>query len=444
MTPRRILVVGSGGREHALCWRLAAEPGVERVIGAPGNPLMEDAAVVRPDVAAADTTAVVRLALAEHADLVVIGPEGSLAAGLADRLAEAGIACFGPSQAAAELEASKSFTRRVCAAAGVEVADGAAFDELEPALEFARNLGAPLVVKADGLAAGKGVNVCDFLPDAEDAIRAALVGGRHGAAGRRVVIERRLDGREASLIAICDEHTALLLPPARDHKRLLDDDEGPNTGGMGAYSPLPDLDGGQALAIGRQVHLPVLAELRRRGRPFRGALYAGLMLTADGPRVLEFNVRLGDPEAQAILPRLAVPLAPLLAAAAAGRLAGAARAIGLDGELDAMPTSADATVALTLAAAGYPDQPRAGDAVAGLDHARSAGSLVFGASVGRHEETGELLTAGGRVLTVVGRGADIAAAADAAYAAAEHITWPGRVMRRDIGRALAAAVGATA
>jgi phosphoribosylamine---glycine ligase len=281
--------------------------------------------------------------------------------------------------------------------------------------------------------------MCGSVSEAEAAIRDAF-GGRFGTAGARIVIERALEGREVSLIALCDGRDALLLPPARDHKRLGDGDTGPNTGGMGAYSPVDDLADDEAVALLRAVHVPVLAEMARRGTPFRGFLYAGLMVTADGPRLLEFNARLGDPEAQAILPRLGAPLAPLLAAAAVGRLADAARELGIAGPL--LPADDEAAVALTLAAAGYPDAPRLGDPIDGVMAARGAGALVFGAGVDL-DATGRWRTAGGRVLTVVGRGADVAAAADAAYAAADHVVVDGRQLRRDIGRAaVAAGVGA--
>jgi phosphoribosylamine--glycine ligase len=420
---RRVLVIGAGAREHALCWRLAGEPDVERVFVAPGNPLMSDVADVHASVSPADDGQVVALARRARVDLVIVGPEAPLVAGLADRLAEAGIACFGPSAAAARLEGSKAFTREICAAAGVPMAGGRAFDAVAPALEFVEQVGAPLVVKADGLAGGKGVAVCESLAQAERHIRDSLERGRFGLAGRRVVIERRLEGREASVIALCDGETAVLLPAARDHKRLVDGDLGPNTGGMGAISPVAELDADALADIRASVHLPVLAELARRGAPLRGALYAGLMLTDDGPRLLEFNVRFGDPEAQAILPLLAAPLGPALASAALDRLAGTT-----------FPVAPGAAVALTLAAAGYPDEPRTGDLIAGIDDVRAAGALVFGAGVVR-QGGGDLVTAGGRVLTVVGRGADVASAADTAYAAAERLRFPGMVLRHDIGRA---------
>jgi phosphoribosylamine---glycine ligase len=297
--PESVLVIGSGGREHALAWRLRMD-GVERVVVAPGNPLMTDVAELSADVATTDFDAIVRLARAE-ADLVVVGPEAPLVGGLADRLIEEGVPVLGPTRAAAALEGSKAFCRAVAGAAGVAMAHGADFTDAGRAIELAQVMDAPLVIKADGLAAGKGVTVCETLDEAEAAIREAF-GGRFGAAGRRVIVERALEGREVSIIALCDGRDAVLLPAARDHKRLGDADTGPNTGGMGAYSPVEDVSESDARAILETVHRPVLAEMARRGTPFRGFLYAGLMLTADGPRLLEFNVRLGDPEAQAILP----------------------------------------------------------------------------------------------------------------------------------------------
>jgi phosphoribosylamine--glycine ligase len=414
----RVLIVGSGAREHALAWRLSSEVGVERLIVAPGNPLMSTVAEVRADVRADDFDGLLSVCAAERVDLVVVGPEAPLVAGLADRLRAAGVACFGPNAAAAQLEGSKSFAREVCRAAGVAMAAGRAFASERGAIEYAADAGLPLVVKADGLAAGKGVTICATLADAERAIRAAF------ADGQSVVIERFLAGREASLIAICDGTSAVALPAARDHKRLLEGDRGPNTGGMGAYSPLPEIDDARLQEIVTTVIEPVLAHMTQRGSPFRGALFAGLMLTDEGPRVLEFNARLGDPETQAILPRIVTPLTPLLLAAATGSLAGCGP----------ITTTSDATVGLTLAADGYPTTPRNGDEIRGIDEARHSGALVFGAGVARSQD-GVLVTAGGRVLTVVGRGSDVAQAADAAHEAAALIEFAGKVVRRDIGRA---------
>jgi phosphoribosylamine---glycine ligase len=428
--PATVLVVGSGGREHALAWRMAGEGGVRRVIVAPGNAGMTDVAEVRPETRSDDTGAIVELCRTEGVDLVVIGPEAPLVAGLADSLRQDGLTVFGPDAGAARIEGSKAFCREVAAAAGVPMAEGEVFDSLAPAIEYARSLGAPLVVKADGLAAGKGVTVCASVEEAERALVDALERRVYGEAGTRVLVERAMDGAEASLMAICDPTAAVALPLARDHKRLLDDDRGPNTGGMGAYSPLADLPDERAGALLDAFHRPVLAELARRGQPFRGLLYAGLMFTIDGPRLLEFNARFGDPETQAVLPRLDIPLAPLLFAAAEDRLAEVAAALGLGHAVRACP---DASVCVVLAAEGYPTAPRPGDPISGLGSARADGDLVFAAGV-RAGPGGELLTAGGRVLSVVGRGATVHDAAQAAYRAAGSISFDGAQLRRDIGR----------
>ncbi len=428
---RRVLVVGSGGREHALCWRLATDGGTPRPFVAPGNPGMTDVAQVTP-VAVDDAPGLVELVRRESIELVVIGPEAPLVAGLADRLRGIGVAVVGPGAAAARLEGSKSFCREVAAAAGVPIPDGATFDEpdLAAALAYARARDGQVVVKADGLAAGKGVTVCADIAQAERAIRGCLVGGDFAAAGRRIVIEEVLTGQEVSVIALCDESTILGMPAARDHKRLGDDDTGPNTGGMGAISPVDaptDSDVGRILAT---VHRPILAELAHRGSPFRGVLFAGLMLTAAGPRLLECNVRFGDPETQATLPRLAVPLLPLLDGVATGRLASAATALGITGDL--LPVRPGASVAVVIAAEGYPGTPRTGDVIEGIDAARATGALAFCAGVAGSSDA--LVTAGGRVLAVVGQGPDAGDAIAAVYRAVDHIAMPGMQLRRDIGR----------
>lgn len=437
MMPTRILVIGGGGREHALAWKLAGEPGVNEVTVAPGSDAIGDEARVRclPTVDPLDGDDVVTAARREAVELVVIGPEAPLAAGVADALAAAGIPVFGPTAAAARIESSKAFCHEVAAAAGVPMARAGAFDDAPAAIDFARVLdgeGRGVVVKADGLAAGKGVTVAASLAEAEAAIRAAAAAGR-------VVVEERLKGREASSIALCDGRDALALPLARDHKRLGDGDSGPNTGGMGAYSPLPDLPDAAAADLVERFHRPILAELARRGIPFRGALYAGLMLTADGPVLLECNARFGDPETQAILPRLGVPLGPLLLAAAQGRLADAARPLGLPGAV--LPAIMDSTVAIVLAAAGYPDTPRRGDPIQGLDDAAATGARVFHAGTRRGQGSDRYETAGGRLLAVVGRGPDLIAARAQAEAAADAISIAGVQRRHDIGVDLGAAAG---
>ncbi len=427
--PRRILVVGAGARQHALAWKLARESGVEEVIAAPGNPLMSDVASLRPEVSGDHLDGIIALARNEAVDLVVIGPEDPLVAGIADRLAAANIACFGPTAAAARLEGSKAFAREVCDAAGVAMGRGQAFDNAAGAVAYAAQLGGQVVVKADGLAAGKGVAMCLDLDEAQAAIGESLIGGRFGAAGRRVVVEEWLRGWEASVFALCDGERYALLPAARDHKRAFDGDTGPNTGGMGAFSPLNDVDDAMLAETGESIVAPILREMARRGTAFRGVLFCGLMLTTAGPRVLEFNVRFGDPETQVVLPRLDAPLGKLMLECAQGRLS----ATGV------LPVVPGATVGVFLAAAGYPETARRGDAITGIEAARMSGALVFGAAVARDADE-RLVTAGGRVLTVVGRGTDVAQAADAAYAAASLIEYNGKLYRRDIGRPLIGAV----
>lgn len=436
--PTRILIVGSGGREHALAWKLANEPGVNRVVVAPGSDgtSLEARVVCARDVDPLDAAALVDLARRESVELAVIGPEAPLAAGVADALVAAGVRTFGPSAAAARVESSKAFCRSVAEAAGVPMARGGAFSSSAASLAFARSLAADghrVVVKADGLAAGKGVTVCDDLEAAEAAVDALFAKDP----GARVVIEERLVGPEASLIALTDGRVALALPPARDHKRLLDDDRGPNTGGMGAYSPLADLPDREADRLLEQFHLPILAELAARGTPFCGALYAGLILTAAGPRLLECNARFGDPETQALLPRLGIALGPLLLAAARGTLAAERGRLGAA----VLPTTRQASVAIVLAAAGYPGNPRRDDLVEGLEAAKGH-ALVFHSGTQRRPD-GAWRTSGGRVLSVVGRGADLHEAREQAERAAGAIDFRGVQRRHDIA-ARATPVGARA
>jgi phosphoribosylamine---glycine ligase len=427
--PTRTLIVGSGAREHALAWKLAVEPGVDEVVVAPGSAAIGTEPRVRclPGIDPLDGPAVVAAARSVAADLVVIGPEAPLAAGVADALREAGVRVFGPAQAAARIESSKAFCHDVAAAAGVRMARARAFESGDEAAAraYVAELGAEgrgVVLKQDGLAAGKGVAVHDDVGQALDHLPSYLAAGR--GPGPVLVVEERLTGREASVIAICDGRMAVALPASRDHKRLCDGDLGPNTGGMGAYSPLPDLPDDQAGTIIATVHRPILAELARRGTPFTGFLYAGLMLTADGPVLLECNARLGDPEAQVLLPRLAGALGPVLAAAATGRLA--------DAPLAVFPGAA---VGIVLASEGYPGTPKRGLPIDGLEAARAAGALIFhGGTIGR--PNGGYGTSGGRVLTVVGRGTDLATARDAAERAADLISWDGMQRRHDIAAVL--------
>jgi phosphoribosylamine---glycine ligase len=425
--PTRILVLGAGAREHALAWKLSSEPGVNEVLVAPGSAAIGAEHRVRclPEVDPLDGAAVVQAARAAAAELVVVGPEAPLAAGVVDALQGARIRVFGPTREAARIESSKAFCHDVAEAAGVRMARAGAFraDEAAAARAFVAELGATgngIVLKQDGLAAGKGVTVYDDVALALEHLPSYLEGRGEVPA---VVVEERLRGPEASVICVCDGTDAVALPASRDHKRLCDGDVGPNTGGMGAYSPLPDLPDDLVDRIVGSIHRPVLAELARRGTPFVGFLYAGLMLTEDGPILLECNARLGDPEAQVILPRLSGGLGPVLAAAARGNARAAVN--------DRLPAFPGAAVGIVLASEGYPGTPKRGRPIEGLDAARGTGAIVFhGASVGR--PGGGYGTSGGRVLTVVGRGPDVPRARDAAEAAASRVSWEGMQRRHDI------------
>ena len=416
----RILVVGSGGREHALAWKISQSPLVTALFAAPGNPGIAKVAELVP-LKADDLDGLVDFARRERLDLVVVGPEAPLVAGLVDRLTAAGILAFGPTAAAAEIEGSKAFAKEVMVAAGIPTAEFATFTELEPALAWARRREGQVVVKADGLAAGKGVVVCSDMLEVEGALQEILVARIHGAAGARVLLEEKLTGPEASCICITDGKRVRMLPPAQDHKRIFDGDRGPNTGGMGAFCPTPKVTPDQLAEIQRTVLVPAIRELARRGRIFRGALYAGLMLTPRGPRVLEFNARLGDPETQPILLRIKGDLVPLLVGAARGDLGEAMI------ELDSR-----ASVGVVLAAAGYPGQVSTGDDVEGADAAFAPDIQVFHAATTRDAE-GRLLTAGGRVLTVCALGAGLDDAARRAYGAVARIRFRGMQFRKDIG-----------
>ena len=414
-----ILLIGSGGREHALAWALAASPLVDRLSCAPGNPGMlelGEAAACDP----ADPDSVVAFARETAVDLVVPGPEAPLVAGLVDRLEAAGIRAFGPTAAAARLEGSKSFTRLLCAEAGIPCAAGQSFDAADAAVAYIRTRAAPPVIKADGLAAGKGVTVAATVEEAVDAARAAF-GGRFGAAGRRVVVEERMEGTEASLFAIADGTNVRMLADAQDYKRIGDGDQGPNTGGMGAVSPAPAMTDALRAEVMERIVQPAVATMARRGNPFRGILYAGLMLTGAGPKLVEFNVRFGDPECQALLVRLRSDLVPGLVAA-------------LEGELDNFDLRfrPDPAVCVVMAAPGYPEAPETGSEIRGLAAAEQSGLdvHVFQASTARRDD--RLVAAGGRVLGVTATGSDVAAARRAAYAGVAAIDWPEAVWRRDI------------
>jgi phosphoribosylamine--glycine ligase len=411
----RVLVLGGGGREHALAWKLAQSPALSALFVAPGNPGLEGLAT-RLEVNPTEPAEVVALARRERIELVVVGPEAPLVAGVADALRAAGVAVFGPGAAAARVEGSKAFAKEIMQAAGVPTAQARVFDDLEAAARAAA-AGGPIVVKADGLAAGKGVVVADSGAEAAEAVRAL---GRLPS-GKLVLLEERLSGPELSVMALCDGERAVLLPASQDHKRLLEGDRGPNTGGMGAYAPADLLDANALEAVRRQVMLATLKELARRGAPFRGALYAGLMLTPAGPRVLEFNARLGDPETQVLMMQTADDLLPLLHAAATERL-----------PERALATRPGFAVGVVLAAGGYPEAPRTGASITGLDGPEAPDVVVFHAGTKR-DAAGRVVVAGGRVLTVCARGATVAQARQRALARAERIAFEGRQLRRDIG-----------
>ncbi|MBX6377037.1 MAG: phosphoribosylamine--glycine ligase [Clostridia bacterium] len=415
----KVLVLGGGAREHALAWRLAASPSVREVVCLPGNPGMAAQARCLPGDPT-DPATVVAAAEAEGADLVVVGPEAPLLAGVSDALRERGIAVAGPSRAAATVEGSKAFAKRLMAEAGVPTAAFRVFDRAEDAVAFLRGQDRPWVVKADGLASGKGVIVPSSPEEAVAAVEAIMVRRAFGEAGARVVVEERLEGEEVSVIALVDGRHVLPLLPAQDHKRLGEGDVGPNTGGMGAYAPVPFLDERGLAEVTERVLQPVVDALAARGTPYRGVLYAGLMLTADGPRVLEFNARFGDPEAEALLPLLEGDLGELLMAAAVGDL-GDARVAWRPG----------ACVCVVLAAPGYPGEPRRDLPIDGLERAAAlTGIHVFHA--GTAVRDGRFVTAGGRVAAVSAVGPTLRDAVDAAYDAVSLIRFPGRQFRRDI------------
>jgi phosphoribosylamine--glycine ligase len=396
----KVLLVGSGGREHALAWKLSQAPDLEELHAAPGNPGIAALGRCHP-VHAEDGEGLLDLAGSLGTDLVVVGPEAPLVAGVADDLRHAGVAVFGPGAGAARIEGSKSFAREVMHAAGVPTAE---------ALSIARP---PCVIKADGLAAGKGVFVCHDQDELDAALRAA------NSFGGAIVIEELLEGEEVSIFALCDGARALALPVAQDFKRASEGDTGPNTGGMGSYSPVPGFGPAEVEELLDAIHRPVLDELAARGVPFVGVLFAGLMVTEDGPRVLEFNCRFGDPETQSLLPRLEGDLLGALAAAASGDLS----------DVDLQVSDA-AAVTVVLAAGGYPEQGDVGGTIRGIDEAEAAGVHVFHAGTALKGD--QLLTSGGRILNVTASGTTIADARERAYAACESISFPGMRYRKDI------------
>ena len=419
-----ILLLGSGGREHALAWKMAASPLTGRLFCAPGNAgIAQEAESVALDLA--DHAAIITFCRANSIDFVVVGPEAPLCAGIVDDLEAAGIKAFGPSRAAAQLEGSKGFTKDLCRSAGIPTADYERFSNAHEAKAYARSRGAPIVVKADGLAAGKGVAVAESLAEAEAAIE-MILGGELGEAGAELVIEEFLDGEEASFFALCDGETALPLASAQDHKRAFDGDKGPNTGGMGAYSPAPIVDAAMSARVMAEIVQPTLRAMKGMGAPYKGVLYAGLMITAEGPKLIEYNVRFGDPECQVLMPRLMSDLLPALLASR-------------DGVLKSLDLRWHAQAALTvvMAAKGYPGPYAKGSVIEGLaDAATVEGVEIFHA--GTKQDGSHVVANGGRVLNVSALGKTVSEAQARAYAAITRIRWPEGFFRHDIGwRAIA-------
>jgi phosphoribosylamine--glycine ligase len=420
-----LFVIGSGAREHSLVWHLSTHYPNAIIYCAPGNPGIARLATCR-HVPLTDLDGLVAAAQDINARLTIVGPEAPLVAGLADRLAARGLPVLGPSAAAAEIEGSKVYAKALMRRAGIPTAAAASFDDAGAAFAHLERMAARVVVKADGLAGGKGVVVCDDIDDARRAVCALMIDRTLGEAGRRIVVEERLDGDEASIFALVDGEAVTLLPAAQDHKRLGDDDRGPNTGGMGAAAPYP-LSGAARRRILLEILQPVAAAMCAEGRPYRGVLFAGVMLTRDGPRVLEFNCRLGDPEAQVILPLLAVGLPDAYADLRAGRLGPETLLRGEDTE---------AAVGVVLASRGYPGPPDVGVPIHGLQHAEDEALVFHG---GTAERDGCLVTSGGRVLTVVGHAATMRDAQARAYRAAGRVRFDGMQYRRDIGARLVTA-----
>ncbi len=417
----RILVVGGGGREHALCWALAASPLCDRLFCAPGNAGIAREADCVP-IGAEDIEGLVAFARDQAIDYVVVGPEAPLVAGLADRLSAAGITAFGPSAQAAALEGSKGFTKDLCAKYGIPTAAYGRFTDAKAAKAYLREQSVPIVVKADGLAAGKGVTVAHSLAEAEAAVDAALLDQTFGAAGAELVIEECLQGEEASFFALVDGETALPLASAQDHKQVGDGDTGPNTGGMGAYSPAPIMTAEMERRVLDEIIQPTVLAMREEARPYKGVLYAGLMITADGPQLLEYNVRFGDPECQVLMARLKSDLLPALVATTDGML----------GAFD-LRWRDQAALVVVMAAKGYPGSYEKGSEIRGLSEAEQDEQVVVFHAGTKAGDGGALLANGGRVLGVTAWGATVAEAQARSYAAVDRIDWPEGFCRGDIG-----------
>jgi len=417
----KVLIVGGGGREHALAWKVIQSRHIEELHVAPGNPGIGRFAWCHPHVKATDIAGQVALAQKLQVDLVIVGPEDPLADGLVDALQAAGIRAFGPTRAAARIEASKDFAKEVMTRAGVPTAAYGSFNDYDSALAYVELNGAPIVIKADGLAAGKGVSVCMTLHEARQALKAIMLDGTFAAAGSRVVIEEYMEGEEVSVLAFTDGRTIHQMVAAQDHKRVGEGETGPNTGGMGTYAPVPSYTPEIARAVQKEILEPVIAELARRGAPFTGCLFAGLMLTADGPKVVEFNCRFGDPETQVVLPLLQNDILEVMQACVEGRLK------------EVTLSFHDAAAAnIVLASGGYPGPYLKGLPIEGLDDADARGVTVFHAGTDFTDE-GELVTSGGRVLGVMATGHTLTEALERAYFGAEVIAFEGKTYRRDIG-----------
>ncbi len=415
----KVLVVGGGGREHALVWKLAQSERVDKLYAAPGNVGMENLAECLP-IAADDIDGLVRAAKEKDIDLTVVGPEKPLTMGIVDRFNEAGLRCFGPNKKAAELEGSKAFSKNLMKKYGIPTAAYDVFTDVEAAKAFLQTLSMPCVIKADGLAAGKGVIIAETLEDAESTVNNMLQESSFGEAGHRIVIEEFLTGQEVSVLAFADGEHVVPMVSSQDHKRIFDNDEGPNTGGMGAYSPAPMYTPELAEEVMETIVRPTIAAMKAEERPFTGILYTGLMLTEDGPKVLEYNARFGDPETQPVLMRMENDLLDVFEKA-------------IDGALDGVTLTwqDDAAVCVVLAAQNYPQSPRKGDAIDGLDYEFPDDVMVFHAGTKRKGDA--IVTNGGRVLGVTARGASIKEAIEEAYKAVAHINFDGMQYRHDIG-----------
>ena len=414
-----ILVIGSGGREHTLAWKLSQSPKADKIYALPGNPGMADVAMCVEGIALTDNDAIVDFAQKHAIELVVVGPEVPLTNGLVDAVTAAGIKAFGPAQAAAQIEGSKSFSKNLMKKYGIPTAKYEVFTEAEAAKAYIRQEGAPIVVKADGLAAGKGVIVAMTVEEALQAVTDIMEDKEFGMAGACVVIEEFMEGEEASLLCFTDGKTICPMISSQDHKRAYDGDKGPNTGGMGTYAPAPVMTDKMVQETYDKILLPTIQAMEKEGKPYKGCLYAGLMITADGPKVVEFNARFGDPETQVVLPLLNSDLVDIMVACA-------------DGTLDEQQVewAKEAAVCVVMAAGGYPKAYNKGDAITGLDEAKAAGCQVFHA--GTAHKNGQIVTDGGRVLGVVAKAADVRSAVDKAYAGVEKIAFKDAFYRKDI------------